>query len=153
MPLLVRPFTAAHAQTVCSWRYPAPFSVYNLPSWEDALRLGYGLCRADVRQREFCALCSGDDLVGFFRLKLQDASVLFAVGLAPEHCGRGLGPEAVRLALGESARRYASLPVRLEVRAFNRRAIRVYERAGFRETGRRQAPSPSGPDEFILMER
>ena len=153
MPLCVCPLTAAHAESICSWRYPKPCDVYDLPPWPEAVSRRFGITRADVREREFFALCSGESLTGFFRLKPMDGWIMMAIGLAPTACGQGLGREAVSLALSESDKRYPSLPVRLEVRAFNRRAIRCYEQAGFRFAGRRSTASSSGSIDFILMER
>ena len=58
--------------------------------------------------------------------------------VGPEHRGRGIGLEAVRLTL-----RYAFLElglhrVQLQVWAYNDRALRCYRRAGFVEEGRRR---------------
>jgi RimJ/RimL family protein N-acetyltransferase len=41
----------------------------------------------------------------------------------------------------------------LRVASFNTRAIRVYERAGFRATGAEIANSYGNRDEFVRMER
>ena len=92
----------------------------------------------------------GESLTGFFRLKPLNGRIMMAVGLAPEACGQGMGREAVALALNESDRRYPGIPVGLEVRAFNRRAVRCYERAGFRAVGRRTTDSPPGLSNLFL---
>ena len=152
MPLHTHPLTESEARSVCTWRYPAPYDAYDLPAWEDVVRLGWGIGEAAIRRSQFFALCMDGRLIGWFRLKPCSGYVSLGVGLAPDQCGHGLGQDAMRLVLTEAAAQYAGLPLRLEVRPFNRRAIRCYEHAGFQELGRCRADAPDGPTELILME-
>lgn len=80
----------------------------------------------------------GRDFAGFIlsRLATDEAEIL-SVAVAPKQRGHGLGRTLLRLHLG----RLAGLGVRavfLEVGANNKVALRLYERAGFREVGRRK---------------
>ena len=82
-----------------------------------------------------------DDLAGHVSLwgaTVRRRCATLGVLLGPEHRGRGLGRETVRLAL-----RYGFLEmnlhrVQLEAWAFNERALRCYRSAGFTEEGRRR---------------
>ncbi|QLJ02495.1 GNAT family N-acetyltransferase [Streptomyces sp. NEAU-sy36] len=55
----------------------------------------------------------------------------FRICLAPGTRGRGLGTEATRLIVGHGFERLGLHRISLEVYAFNPRARRVYEKAGF----------------------
>jgi RimJ/RimL family protein N-acetyltransferase len=59
----------------------------------------------------------------------------FRVCLAPDALGRGLGTEATRLMVGHAFTALGLYRVSLEVYAFNPRARRAYEKAGFRAEG------------------
>ncbi|MFF8599392.1 GNAT family N-acetyltransferase [Streptomyces sp. NPDC015232] len=59
----------------------------------------------------------------------------FRICLAPDALGRGLGTEATRLVLGHAFEAVGLYRVWLEVYAFNPRARRAYEKAGFRAEG------------------
>ena len=90
MPFTSHPLTEAEARLVISWRYPAPYDVYNLPPWEDSVRHGFGITQSALREREFYAVCRGDAFIGWFRLKPCADGIYLGVGLAPESCGCGL---------------------------------------------------------------
>ncbi|MFD5326594.1 GNAT family N-acetyltransferase [Streptomyces sp. NPDC127092] len=62
-------------------------------------------------------------------------SCAFRIALAPDTVGRGLGTEATRLILGHAFEALGLYRVWLEVYAFNPRARRAYEKAGFRPEG------------------
>jgi [ribosomal protein S18]-alanine N-acetyltransferase len=55
--------------------------------------------------------------------------------------------------LAEARSRHALQRLTLSVAAFNRRAIVVYERAGFTEVSRRQHATNGGVHEFVMMAR
>ena len=59
----------------------------------------------------------------------------FRIALAPGAHGRGLGTEATRLICGYGFEKLGLHRISLEVYAFNPRARRAYEKAGFREEG------------------
>lgn len=63
---------------------------------------------------------------------------LSSIAVAPEAAGSGLGRTLLAAAETEAAARGARA-LRLEVRADNPRAARLYERAGYRRTGREPA--------------
>ena len=94
--------------------------------------------------------------VGVARLHGVDAAAAHAwlvVGLfAPEHRGRGLGTEAVRLLLGYAFATLGVDTVRVRVLAFNARAIACYRRCGFREFAREPVVLGSEVTDDILME-
>ncbi|MHA6762875.1 GNAT family N-acetyltransferase [Streptacidiphilus sp. PAMC 29251] len=60
-----------------------------------------------------------------------DQSCGFRIALAPGSYGRGLGTEATRLICGYGFEKLGLHRISLEVYAFNPRARRVYEKAGF----------------------
>jgi RimJ/RimL family protein N-acetyltransferase len=71
------------------------------------------------------------------RVNQQDRSATLAVGLYdPHQLGRGIGTEAVRLILAHAFDTLALNRVDLKVLAYNRRAIRCYEKCGFIVEGR-----------------
>ncbi|MBW5483648.1 GNAT family N-acetyltransferase [Streptomyces bambusae] len=62
-------------------------------------------------------------------------SCSFRICLAPGTYGRGLGTEATRLIVGHGFEALGLHRISLEVYAFNPRARRAYEKAGFRAEG------------------
>lgn len=63
-------------------------------------------------------------------------SAELAIILGPDHQGRGLGPDAVRVLLRYAFDELGLHRVALKTWAFNDRAITAYRRAGFTEEGR-----------------
>jgi RimJ/RimL family protein N-acetyltransferase len=68
--------------------------------------------------------------------------------------GRGYGPEAIRLLLDYGFNLLNLNSVMLGVMSFNQRAVRCYEKVGFREIGRRREARIIGGQRFdgILMD-
>jgi RimJ/RimL family protein N-acetyltransferase len=85
-------------------------------------------------------LAEGDRLVGsatFSQLDVDNGSVTYHITIGERDCwGRGYGTEATELMLELAFERLGLHRVALAVFEFNRRAIRSYEKAGFRIEGR-----------------
>ena len=63
----------------------------------------------------------------------------FAIVLGPDHMGKGFGSEAVRLMVRYGFCEMGLHRIGLQTYEFNKRALAAFERAGFREEGRRRA--------------
>lgn len=95
------------------------------------------------------------EFAGFFAFKGSRERCVIGLGLAPALTGRSLGAGFVRAGLAFARRQWDVVCFSLEVVAFNRRAIAVYERLGFVEMARisRSAQELGGEMvEFIEME-
>ncbi len=78
--------------------------------------------------------------------------VLVGLGLKSLLCGQGLGNVLMELLKNECKKRYGSKKIAVEVRSFNKRAIKCYKKAGFKITNVYQKDTLIGSDEFIKME-
>ena len=89
-------------------------------------------------------------LLGFICLRaLLDEGHILDVAVLPELRGLGIGRLLVERGLAECRSRGASV-VGLEVRASNSAAITLYQRLGFRETGRRPRYYENGEDALLM---
>ena len=76
-------------------------------------------------------------LARLHELSEEESSASVALGLySPSDRGRGLGTEAVQLVLAYAFQVLELATLRVRVLAFNARAIRCYDRCGFKEIGR-----------------
>ena len=79
-------------------------------------------------------------LIGAVRLDnvdLEDRRASLAIGMVdPDAMDKGYGTEAIRLVLGFAFKTLNLHRVSLRVLAYNQRAIRAYEKCGFRVEGR-----------------
>ena len=150
-----RPITASDAGEISRWRYPEPYSTYN---GDPASVPGL----LNPRYNYHAVTGPGGDLVGYFcfgadatvpagrKLGLYDEDALdVGLGMRPDLTGRGLGPDFVRAGLRFARQTFSPPAFRLTVAAFNRRAIKVYEAAGFERT---RAFGDRGTD-WLLMRR
>lgn len=154
------PLTAPDARVVAAWRFEWPYALYNADParFDETVR-----ALLEPRNRYFAARTTEDGLVGTFCFgpdaqvpggDYDDPDALdIGLGLRPDLTGRGLGEAFLLAGLAFARERFVPAPTRfrLTVAAFNRRAIRVYERAGFRPTHRFVRPSDGR--EFLQMVR
>jgi len=104
-------------------------------------------------ERFFAARHDESELVGFNYFEEKGDVREYELGLCPELTGKGQGRKFVRAGLAFGRGRFAPRQIVLNVAASNERAIRVYERVGFRETGRHIRRSERfGGVEFVEME-
>jgi ribosomal-protein-alanine N-acetyltransferase len=73
------------------------------------------------------------------------------LGMRPDLTGMGLGAEFLRAGLRIAREIYSPPAFRLTVAAFNHRAIRVYERAGFETVETFDAATRGADREWLLM--
>jgi RimJ/RimL family protein N-acetyltransferase len=152
---VLRPITRSDAEEISGWRYPEPFSSYDgNPSSIPGL--------LDPRYDYHAVFDDTGELVGYFcfgadatipegrrRGLYGDDALDVGLGMRPDLTGRGRGLEFVRAGLRFAEEKFSPPAFRLTVAAFNRRAVAVYEKAGFdliQEFGDR------GP-EWLLMRR
>ena len=104
--------------------------------------------------RHYVVAVRGDEIVGYAGLcDYPDEAWVQTMAVAPAAQGQGLGTRLLLELLDEAARR-GQRTVRLEVRADNAPAQRLYERHGFvREGVRRGYYQPSGTDAVLMLRR
>ncbi|MFC6992768.1 GNAT family N-acetyltransferase [Haladaptatus sp. GCM10025707] len=149
MEFSFRPLTQADANAVDSWRYEPPFDFYNLDA-DPADREEF-LEASNWPGSYFAVEDADGTFVGFFSFSETDGVVTIGLGMAPDLTGGGLGEKFLRTGLAFARERFDPTAFELAVAAFNERAIRVYERVGFEETGRYEQETNGGEYEFVTM--
>ena len=147
-----RPLTQADAEAVAAWHYPEPYSFYDWIADQDDLA---ELLDPEKRGEAYAAVDDpGGDLIGFFSSRPKEPGTIeIGLGLRPDHTGRGLGLAFIEAGLEEARARLEPHEFMLAVATFNRRAITVYERAGFHEARRYMHHTNGGDWEFVEMRR
>lgn len=94
--------------------------------------------------------------VGVIWLERSAQSEKAALGILladAEYFGRGIGGEAIRLAVEKLERRTDTEAVTLNVRESNSRAIACYEKCGFRVVASGEKGKPGATLKYVTMER
>ena len=148
---LFRQMDDADAREISGWRYEPPYDFYD--STADPADLAELLDPQSRRNVYFSALDEENRLMGFFQFEKADETVNVGLGLRPGLTGMGLGKEFVLSGLAFARERYAPERFTLSVATFNKRAISIYERAGFRRDEVYLQETNGGEYEFLRMER
>ena len=122
--------TEQEKELASSWQYEGEYAIYNEPSYQEQKEKGIGFGNP-ARDKNFYAYCDGQELVGFTNILEEQQAVFIGIGVRPDLCGHGYGQQMMKLAQTISQTLYPGKPLYLEVRSWNKRAIRCYEKAGF----------------------
>ncbi|CAG7645025.1 hypothetical protein PAESOLCIP111_04860 [Paenibacillus solanacearum] len=146
------PMTEAHAPLICGWRYPAPYDLYNWNDWDRMQSRGEEFADPYIRQTQYRAVIDeAGELYGFAQLFPLAGVTRLGLGMRPELCGAGRGEPFVRAIAEEARRLQPEHEIDLEVLVWNKRAIRVYEKAGFAMTDTYERMTPTGMAAFHCM--
>ncbi|MED1952677.1 GNAT family N-acetyltransferase [Brevibacillus centrosporus] len=139
---------------IVSWKYPEPYSFYNFEDTQelmDELLDGTYFSVRDSRNQLIGFFCFGKNAqvpAGFAAgLYVGENVCDIGLGMKPELTGLGLGAAFMKRGMEFAVKHYAPSQLRLSVAAFNKRAIRLYEKMGFQEVG----SFPSKETVFLVM--
>jgi ribosomal protein S18 acetylase RimI-like enzyme len=97
-------------------------------------RARLGSIRASFPDGESLVIAVDGQSAGWLFVSTQTDEIRLAeIMILPEHRGKGIGSQLIRDLCSKAER--AQLPVRLSVDVMNARAIRLYEKLGFRRVG------------------
>jgi ribosomal-protein-alanine N-acetyltransferase len=145
------PLSEEDARAILDWHYPEPYGFYDPACDPDDAAL---ILDAAYRKRHLrAAHDASGTLCGCLELHPAAGTVEVGLGLRPEDTGRGLGGAFLADALAYARSTLKPRTFRLFVADFNRRAITVYERAGFLAVGRETRHLLGRDWEFVRMER
>jgi RimJ/RimL family protein N-acetyltransferase len=142
MELVFQPLTEEHARTIIGWRYEPPYDLYDLGRGdpeavvEDLLRPDYAYHAILTSEGELVAFCCfGED--GQVPGGNYDSDALdLGLGVRPDLTGQGQGGDYVQAVLDFAQRTFSARAFRVTIAAFNARAQRVWQKAGFRPVER-----------------
>lgn len=151
------PMRLDEAKSIVNWTYDYPYSIYNMSDdSEDIQELMDG--------SYFSVSTMDNELLGFFCFgnnaqvpageqqgMYQDQAFLdIGLGMRPDLTGKGRGREYMLAGIQFAQAKYKQHRFRLSVAAFNKRAIALYEGAGFRSKATFINGSQTA---FLVMER
>lgn len=148
MRFTFRPMTETDARAIHAWRYDGEYAIYNARDDDDGDLSEF----LDPRSPYFAVYDETvGALVGFYAygtaakvtnypapaLYVDDRTLCIGLGLRPDLTGqgKGFGLAFVQAGLDFARQQFQPTAFRLFVLTFNKRAIRVYERAGFASIG------------------
>ncbi len=142
--------TESEKYEIAAWNYEGDYAIYNLTPYEEQKKKHSGLAN---EKNLFYSFYDDKTLVGFINLYEEETEVFFGIGVKPECCCKGYGQEMAKTARKLSAQLFPEKGLYLEVRTWNKRAVRCYEKSGFHIAG---APivqtTGAGEWEFYRME-
>lgn len=143
-----------YAKQITEWNYDGNYSSYNLPSYDVCVKNHYGITQID-KQKNYVVYTINDEVIFYFNMKLMDSGkVYIGVGLKPEYCGKGFGNYFLNDSVKLAKEKYPNAILFLEVRSWNKRAIKSYEKIGFKIVRTVISKDRQGNNtEFVEMEK
>lgn len=145
--------TETEAKLISGWQYPGEYAIYNMPPYEEQKAGKFGFANPE-RAKNFYSYFDGNTLVGFTNILEEEKEIFIGIGVNPEICGKGYGQRILALAAEISSHMNPDKSEYLEVRSWNVRAVRCYEKAGFQIEGAEFEQKTSiGTGKFYRMVR
>lgn len=134
-----------------TWKYPPPYDFYDAAADPEDYE---EFVNPEQWPQKFWQVRCEEDLIGFFTAApIEDGEAYeISLGLNPDLTGGGLGLKFLLAGLETLAAECSPSRVVLSVAAFNERAMKVYERAGFRAIRTYSQPTNGSVYEFVEME-
>ncbi|MBI0063599.1 GNAT family N-acetyltransferase [Bifidobacterium polysaccharolyticum] len=145
--------TQANADQIArKWHYSGQYSFYDMENdLEDLEEIITPKLRGD---KYYQVVDDQDELVGYFCLeRLSEEKVEVGLGLRPDLTGHGLGLNFVKGIEEFIQNNFNYRIIVLSVASFNKRAIKVYQGAGFKITGSKRQKSNDGVYEFLNLSK
>lgn len=154
MNISFTPLKREHAAEIVSWRYDAPYEVYDyrFQSPREVIE-----CLTKPTNHVFAVL-RDNELIGFRSFgsdgrvpggEYDDSCLDTGGGLRPDLTGQGLGAEIIRKAIEFGAQEFGAERFRVTIAAFNDRALKVCQRIGFVENQR--FCRASDDEQFVIL--
>nr|BBH90346.1 N-acetyltransferase [Thermosporothrix sp. COM3] len=152
----------ADATRIAQWRYEGEYEVYSFSADEETIAE-----LLDRRSPYYAVHDEEGELVGYFvcgtaatvadtdepRLFVEPGTLPIGLGLRPDLVGKGLGVQFVRACLEFARPMFTPERFCLYVLSWNKRALKIYERAGFHAARTFLQENKHGESEFIEMVR
>ena len=158
MRFKVQSMSRGAAQAITSWQYEKPYDFYNRKATQktiDWLLNGsyYAVYDETGELVGYYCFGKGAQVPGGNPAGAYAATDAIDIGLGmkPELTGTGMGLAFTQAGVEYAVKHFAPAAIRLSVTTFNKRAIKVYERAGFYTDKVFMSMTPDGEKEFQSM--
>lgn len=154
--MLIQQMTEETAKRIQTWQYEEPYSLYSLKGDPDVF--------FELMNGSYVSVTENDELIGYFCFgesaqvpaghnvnAYSNPMLDLGLGIHPMDTGKGKGLGFVQAGLNYAYDTYGPQNVRLSVASFNKRAKKVYERAGFSYVQSFTKTNPSGTTIFDVM--
>lgn len=120
------PLNNEHASNISTWKYEAPYEAY---SFRDG---GYLMNKISWGSEQFCMIYD-NTVLGQVACQFDNNDMWVGWSLNPAYCGKGIGKDFIKRCVEELCRvkDYRKRYVYLRVAAWNKRAIKCYQKGGF----------------------
>jgi RimJ/RimL family protein N-acetyltransferase len=155
LQITYRPADKKSAREFVQWEYPPPYNVYNNPEEQlgeavhyniDPVNNVYAMFNQDNELIGYCSYGpDGQVPGGDYSEKALDIGLM----LKPELTGQGMGAAFAKEVIRNGLAKYTPKMLRVTIAAFNKRAIRTWEKNGFQKT---QSFKRDGDEmEFVIL--
>ena len=133
-----------------TWHYDGEYSFYDMEADKEDLA---EFLNPEIRGETMFAVTYKDEMVAFLSVARVDNTTFdIGLGMKPEITGRGKGTEFLKAAIDFVKAEFRAEKITLSVAAFNERAIKVYRKIGFEDTGSMMQKTNGSTFEFLNME-
>lgn len=154
MELTIRRRTQEDIKEFLTWTYDGIYSFYDNDSQIEKIE---GLKESVHLERAFSVVDENEYLVGnceFYDVEEDGENILvLGVQMKPSLTGKGLGQAFVQAIIEQGRERLKFTHLELAVADFNERAIRTYEKEGFRKRGSFENEIRGENYPFTIMEK
>ncbi len=148
---MITAMNTSAVKAICSWQYPSPYDVYSYMSYDEAVNNNSPLLKDENKDNYLCFWENGT-LIAYINVYQTKDRVFLGIGLSPDCCGKGLGKTYLKQGLDVAKTRHPNSEIWVQVRSWNKRAIKCYESCGFEEKYRKITKDRFGNDqEFVFM--
>lgn len=158
MGYIVRKMAKKQAEDISTWKYAESYSIYDMDGSKEILdELLDGSYYAVTNEKDeligyFCfggaAQAPGGKQCGAY---LGYDAIDIGLGMRPDLTGKGRGLNFLYKGLEFAKETFSSTNIRLTVATFNKRAIKIYEKSGFKKEKIFKSKTKKGDLEFMLM--
>ena len=148
MKLKIRKMQEEDAMKISFWQYTEPYDWYNLDGPQECVE-------EFLHDQYYTVISPSEQIVGFYcygtsaQVSVGKVEGFYddptytdiGLGMNPMLCGKGYGPSFVKIGMKHAKKQFKSEKFRLTVANFNIRAIKTYEKVGFKEIGEFKTPS------------